>query len=236
MKQVIRTNKATIEFVNAATVRKRFDDHRAMVRDWDSMRKLCEIFPPVQHNGWTYKSVIPIEFSEDTLTIVMERVSGVTGGKLLRSNPDLLTRSMGTWLALFHLRTENSDGQVLLYGDWNRNNVVIDEVQRAVTAIDPGPLFGVVANGERDFLLTAWSITIGALKLRRNPRPLLRSLGESYNSLRALNASKIREEADNASDLLFKKFNRSPVPIRYLARIGPHLLYRYVIPIILDYL
>lgn len=223
----IQTNKAVIHF-GENVVEKRFFDSERMDNEYRSMVALHTLFPGARHGDWSYRTAEPLECDPTTNSILMSRAHGVSGGQLFRKRPGLVSRKMGICLALFHGATRDSCGNVVVYSDFNRTNIIINEQSREVFALDPGGGFGGRAEPEVDVMNAAYSIAVGALKTPRARGPLLSTFIESYVSVLPLETSKTRLRSGMRSWQDFRKFHRRHWVLRTFYRLNILLLRHYI--------
>lgn len=164
----INTNKARLNFREDGIVEKiLFDNERAII-ERQSIYDLNKTFPGGEFEDWTYKTVKLIDFDEENNTIFMEEAKGKPYSRIMKEDPDY-SFHMGIWLGLYHNKARLEDDRVKVFGDYSRNNFLIDIEGKVATAIDPGFYHGDIDYPEFDMVLSIYSLTIGAIKSRRFP-------------------------------------------------------------------
>src|SRR5690606_15768071 len=97
-----------------------------------------------------------------------------------RSQDPRLFRHAGRWLGALHRATETDDGTVIVFNDYNRTNIIVDEATRTVVAIDPGAYVNERVHPSQSLIMGAFSITRATLRCRQNPMRSLRYYIEGY--------------------------------------------------------
>src|SRR5690606_186036 len=75
---------------------------------------------------------------------------------------------------------ETDDGTVIVFNDYNRTNIIVDEATRTVVAIDPGAYVNERVHPSQSLIMGAFSITRATLRCRQNPMRSLRYYIEGY--------------------------------------------------------
>lgn len=233
----IHTNKAKLIFKENGTVEKVFFDSGVAKNEIKSLSRLNDVFKDTSVDGWIYRAVKLISYDEDDNKIVMKTVNGVNFSEIFHNEPDYV-KHMGIWLAAFHNNVRLEDDKVILYGDFNRGNFIIDKEKKEATAIDPGSYFGDVDYPEVDLVTTIYSLVVGVLKFRRSPFNMIYNFVRSYNEIsdREIDKINIKVSWKLIQDRFKNKYKKAPVlvrPISYCAMITLNLYITILINAIL---
>ena len=178
----IHTNKAKLIFKDDGTVDKIFFDATTAEKEMQSLSQLNQVFINKEIDGWIYKAVEFIDYEADNNKIIMGIVNGINFSDLFRDKPEY-SNHMGIWLAIYHNCAVVEEDKVILYGDFNRGNSIIDDNNNEATAIDPGSYFGEIGYPEIDIITSIYSLVVGSLKLMRSPFKISYDFLESYNNI-----------------------------------------------------
>lgn len=225
----INTNKARLSFRKDGIVEKvLFDSERALVEK-ESIDDLHNTFPGEDFEGWTYKTVKLLGFNEEDSTIYMEEAKGKPYSSIMKEYPSL-SFHMGVWLGLYHKRAKLDDGKVKLYGDYSRNNFLIDQEKRLATAIDPGFYFGDVDYPEFDMVLAIYSLTIGAFRTKQSPYKIAESFLRGYKKTahRDINYRHIRDSWSRLKVRLSSRYKEKSFLLKLFSYSAMHVLNIYI--------
>ncbi len=159
-----RTNNATFT-CNGEVVHKRYFRSGSGRRDYILLREILSWYPPTSIGGWVYRPLNVYAFSPESNELDMERLTG----KDLRTafiqyrQPELFYHA-GCWLGLLHKFTTNDAGFVITFKDFNRSNVVIDDVKKEVVGVDPGGYQELYSHPSISLVMMVHSVFRGAMK------------------------------------------------------------------------
>lgn len=171
-----------------------------------------------------YKAVRIVEYDADNNKIIMEKVKGVNFSEIFLEEPKYVYH-MGIWLAVFHNSVRLEENKLILYGDFNRVNFIIDKDNKEATAIDPGSYFGEIGYPEIDIMTTVYSLVVGNLRSMRSPYKITYNFIQAYDkqSDKKIDESNMRKSWKRLRKRFGNKYKKRPIllrPISYLAMIS----------------
>ena len=177
-------NKCVIEFIDDGRVRKAFYNKNKNYKEFNFLQTLHTIFPGKKVGEWCLKVVKPLDYLGDKQGFVMEKANGKTLDKYYRNNKDVFYCA-GVWLAYFH-KALKKDSNILSFGDFHRNNLLIDKKSKKIIAIDPNPEVAFKHSQEYDFYSMINSIINGALKHFMFPKRFINEFLNGYASVKKI--------------------------------------------------
>ena len=135
--EIINTNKAKITIFEDRVSKYYFIDHVCPKREYENISTIYSKFNNIPLRGWCYKAIKPIDYDEKSKVILMEKAEGKGLDSLLKEDYGYNEKA-GIWLGLYHSRMGRNNGEILLFRDYNRTNIFIDEKNKKVVALDPG--------------------------------------------------------------------------------------------------
>ncbi len=174
-----RNNKCEITFRPDNTVKKRFFKKKRNQQHFDILREIHDLFPSATYGGWSYKTVKPLYFDQNDNAVVMEYVEGQNLGELFITKPDLCLNA-GLWLALFHQNSTQNHNELVCFGDFHRNNLLVNTEKREITAIDPNKLSTEKNQKEYDIYSMIFSLAVGSFKSIKMPNKYVKLFLQGY--------------------------------------------------------
>ena len=133
------TNKARFWRQSDGVKKKYKDDRKSAVREARHLQVIEREFKAVEVDGLLYSPLRNVEYDYESNSIRMEFVAGKTIGRVFQEGKCARAFYIqGLWLGLLHKSSRRVDGKVLSFQDYNRTNVILDEEEARVVAIDPG--------------------------------------------------------------------------------------------------
>ena len=120
------TNKAVF-FTDQEYVYKKYFKVGSAVRDAALLRLIEEVYTTFELGGWKYRALRIFPVENDNNELIMERLQGETLKDAFErtKDPDLFLHA-GRWLGLLHKDSEDLNGRVLAFNDYNCSNVMLD--------------------------------------------------------------------------------------------------------------
>lgn len=226
----ISTNKAKLVFYDNGTVEKQFFDANRANSEMNSIALLNEIFKEKHISDWKYKVVELIKYDKVTSTMTMGTVQGVEFSKILATKPEY-SKHMGIWLGLYHNNAHIDENKVKRFGGFSRTNFIINEIEKEVTAIDPGDWGGENNYPEVDLVTGIYSLALGAIKAKKLPFKICNTLVKGYNSISniAINKKQLFKSWDIVKIRFKDKYKKSHFTIRPISYIAMLVLNFYML-------
>jgi tRNA A-37 threonylcarbamoyl transferase component Bud32 len=154
------SNKATFA-IDGDRLVKRYARSGNAARDARLLGLIERAYPTATIGDWCYRALHVWSVDEAANALVMEHLPGESLQAAFdrTRRPELFVHA-GRWIGLLHRATEDADGTVLVFNDYNRSNLMVDDGRREVIAIDPGAY-------DADRAAPATSIVVAAFSMSR---------------------------------------------------------------------
>lgn len=151
----------------------------------------------------------------------------VAPGVSLSNAPSLMdaTELVGVYLAKFHLRAFEVDGEIStrLFGDFSIDHIYIDANLKTITAIDPGANFMIIGNQLEDMARFLFSVVEVYRYRPLSARRVIKAFINGYLSVRRVDAGELVATIDYRKKRSIEKYRMLKSPVR--AFLGRLILY-----------
>lgn len=181
IEEIIESRTGYIYLLRDNTAVKQLKDPSKVMEEYTIIKELYDKYKEKKREEWTYRAIKPLKVDQAGY-LYMERAEGTPLICTMDENPNLL-RHAGIWLGFFHNMSKINEDEYSLFKDPALSDVIIDEKNKIVIALDPGKKFGSSGLPEEDVVKFLIALINFCLKRRSSPKKSIKIFLSGYYSV-----------------------------------------------------